>query len=108
MNVAFLFLVHISLSSGKLKLKGILKIASASNGRNKEWITLTFHQWVSSLIRDETIGKSTNSLIGEITLYVDGVGSHSSSQMWIFQPLPTHHLVPFLITSKLLWILRQA
>ena len=79
MKVAFLFLVHISLSSGRVKLKGILKIASASDGRNKEWIILTFHHRVSSSMRDETMGKSANSLTGETTLYVDGVGSHLSS-----------------------------
>ena len=41
-------------------------------------------------------------------MWVDGVGNHLSSQIWIRRPLPTLHLVPLLITSRLLWMLRQA
>ena len=59
-------------------------------------------------MKDETIGKGPRSLGGEITLEVVGVGSYLSSKIWILRPFPTLYLVPFLITSKLLWMLLQA
>ena len=42
-----------------------------------------------------------------MTLYVEGFGSHLSSQMWISRQFPTLHLVPLLMTSRLLKILNQ-
>ena len=59
-------------------------------------------------MRDETNGKSPRSLGGEITLEVVGVRSYLSYEIWILRPFPTLYLVPFLITSKLLWMLVQA
>ena len=43
-----------------------------------------------------------------MTLKVEGVGSHLSSQRWILQPFPTLQREPLLRTSRILWILCQA
>ena len=80
----------------------------ASWGKKVALITSIFHHLVSMSMREETQGKSPKPSWGEITLWVDGVGNHLSSQIWIRRPLPTLHLVPLLITSRLLWMLRQA
>ena len=79
----------------------------ASKGRNVFLTRLAFQRFVSWSMRVETIG-SLKSRGGLIALYVVGVGSHFSSHMWIFLPLPTCHLVPWQITSRLQWMLRQA
>ena len=71
-------------------------------------ITSIFHHLVSLSMREDTMGKSPYSAWGEITLWVDGVGNRLSFQIWIRRPLPTLHLVPLLITSRLLWMLHQA
>ena len=42
-----------------------------------------------------------------MTLYVEGFGSHLSSQMWISRQFPTLHFVPLRMTSRLLKILNQ-
>lgn len=42
-----------------------------------------------------------------MTLYVEGVRSHLSSQMWISHPFPALQRVPLLMTSRLLKMFRQ-
>ena len=71
-----MFPTQIILSTGRLKLSGILKIVSTSKGRNKDFRVSTFHLLVSSSIKAKIIGKSSNDRGGDITLYVVGVGSH--------------------------------
>ena len=83
-------------------------MVSASKGRNVLLTRSAFQLFVSWSMRVETIGKSLKSRGGLIALYVVGVGSHFSSYMCIVLPLPTRHLVPWQITSRLQWMLRQA
>lgn len=68
---------------------------------------LVFDRLVSSSISADTMGKSSKALGGD-----DFIGS-GSWYPFIFPnmdhfPLPTRHLVPLLMTSKLLWMLRHA
>ena len=63
-----MFPTQIILSTGRLKLSGILKIVSNSKGRNKDFRVSNFNLLVSSSIKAETIGKSSKSQEGEITL----------------------------------------
>ena len=102
-----LFPIQIILSSGRLWLNGILRIKSSSKGRKVALTMSTLHHFVTGSMREETIGNWGILFGGEITLYVDGVGSHLSSHIWINFPFPTLHRVPFLITPRLLWMLLQ-
>ncbi|GMY31075.1 hypothetical protein FCV25MIE_26317, partial [Fagus crenata] len=52
------------------------------------------HDLVCSSISEETVGISLISIGVEITLCVEGVGSHSSSHMCIHLPLLTLHRTP--------------
>ena len=63
-----LFLIQIILSSGRLWLKGILRIKSASKGRKVALTMSTLHQLVIGSMREETIGNLGISFGGEITL----------------------------------------
>ena len=81
-------------------------MVSASKRRKVLFTRSAFQRFVSWSMRAKTMGKSPMMRGGPIALYVMGVGSHLFFQMWIFFPLPTLHLVPLRITSRLLWILR--
>ena len=86
----------------------MLRMVSTSKGRKILQTRSTFHRFETWSLRAETIRKSSKLQGALIALYVEAVGSHLSSQMWMILPLPTCHLEPLWITFRLLWILRQA
>ena len=56
MKTPRLFPNQIILSSGRLWLKGIFRIVSASKGRKVARIKFTLHHFVIGSMREETIG----------------------------------------------------
>ena len=96
------------LSSGSLELEAIPCITSTSWGRKSLWTRSFFHAPTSASISTSIVALSGQSEGGETTLWVDGVGSHLSLQIWIPHPLPTCHLIPFFTTSWVAKILLQA
>ena len=67
-NSPRLFPIQISLSSGRLRLRGTFRIASASKGRKVDLIILDLHPFVSGSMREDTIGKIGRLVGGEMTL----------------------------------------
>jgi len=56
MKSPFLLSTQITLSLGRLSLKGMLRIMLASKGRNKAFIKSAFHLLLSGSIKADTIG----------------------------------------------------
>ena len=81
MKSPFSLPTQIILSLGRLLLRGMFNIVFALEGRNRDLTKSIFHLLVSLSISVDTIGKSLKSFGGEITLYVEGVGNHLSSQI---------------------------
>ena len=100
--------IYISLFSGSCELSGIFLIVSTSIGRKTCCTMSMCHDFVYSSISEETIGISLILAGVEITLCVEGVGSHWSSHMCILLPLPTLHRTPRWTTSSDCHILLQA
>jgi hypothetical protein len=67
-----------------------------------------FHHFESSSISLLTVASGSSNLREEITLKVDGFGSHLSFQIQVLPPLPTHHTNPSLSKSQELKILLRA
>ena len=64
-NSPRLFPIQISLSSGRLQLRGIFSIASASKGRKVDLIISVLHHFVAKSMREDTIGKIGRLVGGE-------------------------------------------
>ena len=63
-----LFPIQIILSFGRLCLKGIFRIESASKGRKVALIMSTLHHFVIGSMREETIGNWGIAFGGNMTL----------------------------------------
>ena len=94
-------------SPGRVELSGKLRMILASCGKKIWWIKSALHSPFSLLIKSETRASQPNNFGSDITLKVDGIGSHLSDQIRIFCPFPTHHLAPLLTICCAAIILRH-
>ena len=77
------------LSSGILTLKGIPVIASTSKGRKVLFKRFQSYHLLFTTIKSQTLKSDGSILLGEITLWVEEIGTQLSSQTRIYLPLTT-------------------
>ena len=98
MYTPFFVANQISLSAAPPWLRGKLRIALASWGRNSPWTRSSIQLEFSSSIKAQTRVLFEKFLRGEIMQPACGVGSHLSFLMITNSPFPILHLAPNLTT----------
>ena len=107
-NLPFLSSAHTSLSFVTKLLRGVLRIASASWGKNRPFTSSMSHFLPPFFIKSLTILTQVPRFSGVTTLYVLRAMSHWSCQTHILQPSPTYYFKPRLTRGWATIMLRQA